>query len=91
MSDRLLSLFGTVGRGYAMCIPLLLVACCGLFLVLFPEIASKSIVRRRGLENDPGAAARVRRRCRIAGAILVGAAFLALAAVVVLIWTDRLQ
>ena len=90
-SNWTLSLFGAVGRGYALFIPLLLFAGYGLYFVIFPEVASRRSIRRRGLENDPDAVARVHRRCRILGGIMLGAAFTALVAIVVSIWLGRLK
>ena len=85
-----LSLFGAVGRGYTFFIPLLLFAGYGLYFVLFPEVASRRSVRRRGLENDPDAVARVHLRCRITGGITLVAVFAALVWIVISIWMDRI-
>ena len=85
------SFFGSVGRGYALLIPFLLFTGYGLYLILFPEVASKRVVLRRGIENDPAAASSVYRRCRIIGGILLGAAFAALVTVAVSIWLGRLR
>ena len=90
-SNWLFSFFGTVGRGYALCIPLLLFGGYGLYLILFPEVASKRAVWRRGIENDPAEIARVHRRCRIIGGIMLGAVFTALVVIVVSIWLGRMQ
>ena len=86
MTNWLTSMFGTVGLGFAFCIPLLLVAGVGLFFVLFPEVASKRTLRRRGFEAGDEAAGRVCRRRRILGVILLCAAFVVLVAIVISAW-----
>ena len=91
MMHWLASVFGTVALGFAICILLLLAAGIGLFLVLFPEVVSKRMLRRRGFETGDEAARRVCRRFRILGVILLCAAFVALVAVVISAWLGLFQ
>ena len=79
-----------LNTGYLIMLPLLLLAGLGPFFTIFPETAAKPALRRRGAENDPETAGRIRRRFRTAGVILLCAAFLLEAAVTVLIWTGQI-
>ena len=91
MNHWLGSVFGLTGRIYLIMIPILLFAGYGVYLLLFPEVASRRLILRRGIDNAQEAAARVHRRCRIIGGVMLCAAIAVLAVIILASWLGRMQ